>query len=205
MTVAGVALLSGDGLGDLVALLLWNGLALLDGGLDGNLSWDLAAVFPGDASALLLSNLTGGVAALGSRDGCAPWNGDSSWGLDWDLVADLAVDSLAVTAVSGATVSGISTRAFLSWDRLAAFGVCGFVSGLLFVVALLLLDGRALLVGHGPVDSLALLLVGGAAGLLVLGLVAGRWDGSATLTVGGLALVGVDGLVGGVAPWCGVV
>jgi len=203
VTVSGVALLSGDGLGDLAALLLRDRLALLDGGLDGNLSGDLAAVLPGDASALLLSNLTGGVAALGPWDGGAPGNGDGSWGLDWDLVADLAVDGPALTAISGATVSGVSTRAFLSWDRLAAFGVGGFVGGLLFVVALLFLDGRALLVGHRPVDSLALLLVRGAAGLLVLGLVAGGWDGSATLAVGGLALAGVDGLVDGVAPRCG--
>ena len=113
MTVAGVALLSGDSLGDLAALLLWNGLALLDRGLDGNLSGHLLAVFPGDASALLLSNLTGGVTALGSWDGCTPGNGDGSWGLDWNLVADLAVDGPALTAVSGATVAGVSTRAFL--------------------------------------------------------------------------------------------
>ena len=70
-------------------------------------------------------------------------------------------------------------------------------------MALLFLDGVALLVGHRPVDSLALLLVRGAAGLLVLGLVAGGWDGSATLAVDGLTLAGVDGLVDGVAPRCG--
>lgn len=113
MTVTGVALLSWDSLGDLTAILLRDGLALLDGGLDGNLSGDLAAVLPGDASALLLRNLTGGVAALGPWDGCAPGNRDGSWGLYWNLVADLVVDGPALTAVSGATVASVSTRAFL--------------------------------------------------------------------------------------------
>ncbi len=70
----------------------------------------------------------------------------------------------------------MTPEAYLSWDRLAAFGVGSLVGGLLFVVALLFLDGGTLLVGDGPVDSLALLLVRGAAGLLVLGLVAGGWD-----------------------------
>lgn len=88
---------------------------------------------------------------------------------------------------------------YLGGDALAALLVGGLIGGLLLVGALLFVDGGALLVGHGPLNLLALLLIRGAALLLVLGLVAGGGHGRALLTVGGGALRRVDGVVDGLA------
>lgn len=66
-------------------------------------------------------------------------------------------------------------------------------------MALLLLDGRALLVRNRPVHLLASLLVGGAADLVVIGPVAGLGDRPALLAIGGRALGGVGGVVDGAA------
>ncbi len=54
-------------------------------------------------------------------------------------------------------VFSIST--YLGWNILAALLVGGLVGGLLFIDALLLVDGSALLVGNLTVDLVALLLV----------------------------------------------
>ena len=65
---------------------------------------------------------------------------------------------------------------YLSWDGLAALLVCGLVGGLLLVHTLLFMNSGALLIRNTAVHLFALLLMGGAAGLLVLGLVGGRRD-----------------------------
>ena len=65
---------------------------------------------------------------------------------------------------------------YLSWDGLAALLVCGLVGGLLLVHTLLFMNSGALLIRNTAVHLFSLLLIGGAAGLLVLGLVGGRGD-----------------------------
>ncbi len=84
-----------------------------------NLSWDLLAVLSGDVGALGFGNLAGGGNAVGPWNRGAPGNGDGPGGLDWDLVAHLAVDGLALLTIAAAglsrplAVAAVSLRALL--------------------------------------------------------------------------------------------
>jgi hypothetical protein len=88
-----------------------------------NLSWDLLAVLSGDVGALGFGNLAGGGNAVGPWNRGAPGNGDGPRGLDWNLVAHLAVDSLALLAIAAAglsrplAVAAVSLRAFLKMKK----------------------------------------------------------------------------------------
>ena len=87
------------------------------------LSWDLLAVLSGDVGALGFGNLAGGGNAVGPWNRGAPGNGDGPRGLDWNLVAHLAVDSLALLAIAATglsrplAVAAVSLRAFLKMKK----------------------------------------------------------------------------------------
>jgi len=181
-----------DRLGNLVgnvdAMFLGNWVANLIRNLDGNLLGNLVALLSWNIDAFLVRDLTVGGCALLPRHLGAPRHLDHLGHLDWDLSASLLVDCGALLFVG---VGNLNT--FLGGNILAALLVGGLVGGLLFIDALLLVDGSALLVGNLTVDLVALLLVHWVADLLVGGAVLRPIDGLARFSVRRLAL----GLVGG--------
>ena len=171
-------------------MLLGNGVTDLLGNLDGNLCRDLMTFLARNLDTLLIGHLSCGGDTLFSGNLSAPWNRNSPWDLDWNLGASLFVNSRALGLIR---IQNLNT--LLSRNVLAALFVSSFVSCLLFINALLLVDCATLLIRNSAINLMTFLFVNCVADLVVLGLVLGRVDGFALLDVRRLAHLRVDGLV----------